>query len=206
MIRALGPWPTPGATAADVPDDEAIDRRPDVRAAMRRVEATQKGRELARALRTRDVIVGVQYEHWPTSSTNDQGTGNSVGFSISVPIFARYHYEGEIARAEAEFSIAGGELERARAQARSEAARALADLRAAADRLERVERDLLVEARRAADYAEFAYRNGTISVTELLDARRTLRATQLDATQARADYAKALASWRAALGELASAQ
>lgn len=203
MIRAAGPWPAPGAVAAAVPDDATIDRRPDVRAAMNRVEATQKGRELARALRTRDVTVGLQYEHWPTSSTNDQGTGNSFGFSISVPIFARYHYDGEIARAEAEFSIAGDELERVRAQARSQAVQALAELRAAADRLERVERDLLVEARRAADYAEFAYRNGTISVTELLDARRTLRATQLDAAQSRADYAKALAAWRAGLGELA---
>jgi cobalt-zinc-cadmium efflux system outer membrane protein len=206
MIRAVGPWPAPAALAAVVPNDEAIDRRPDVRAAMSRVEASQKGRELARALRTRDVTLGVQYEHWPTSSTNDQGTGNSFGVSISVPLFVRYHYEGEIARAEAEFSVAGDALERARAQARAEAAQALSDLRAAADRLERFERDLLVEARRAAAYAEFAYRSGTISVTELLDARRTLRATQLDSAQARADYAKALAAWRAGAGELALAQ
>jgi len=196
-IRAVDAWPAPDAIASAVVSEEVIDSRPDVRGAMRRVEAAQKGRELARSLRTRDVTVGVQYEHWPTSPTNDQGTGNSFGFSFSVPIFARYYYDGEIARAEADYSAAGDLLERARAQARAQVAQALSDLRAAADRLARYEGGLLVEARRAAEYAEFAYKNGAISVTELLDARRTLRATQLDAAQSRADYAKALAAWRA---------
>ena len=48
--------------------------------------------------------------------------------------------------------------------------------------------------------AEFAYKNGAIGVMDLLDARRTLRAIQIDAATAQADYAKALAAWQ--LGSL----
>jgi cobalt-zinc-cadmium efflux system outer membrane protein len=75
-------------------------------------------------------------------------------------------------------------------------------LGAAADRLRRYEASLLAEAQKAADYAEYAYRNGAIGVIDLLDARRTLRAVTLDAAAARADYAKALARWRSGLTEI----
>jgi cobalt-zinc-cadmium efflux system outer membrane protein len=55
---------------------------------------------------------------------------------------------------------------------------------------------LLAEAKKSSDSAEFAYKNGAIGVMDLLDARRTLRAIQLDAAAAQADYAKALAAWQ----------
>lgn len=57
---------------------------------------------------------------------------------------------------------------------------------------------LLKEAQRAADASEYAYKRGAVGVTDLLDARRTLYATRLDAASANADYAKALAAWQAA--------
>jgi len=47
--------------------------------------------------------------------------------------------------------------------------------------------------------AEFAFSRGAISVLEVLDARRTHRAVQLEALAARTDHAKALAAWRASL-------
>jgi cobalt-zinc-cadmium efflux system outer membrane protein len=114
-------------------------------------------------------------------------------------------YEGEIARAEADYTAAMELLELTRAQARTELTTALSDLSAAADRLQRYETSLLTEAQKAADYAEFAYRNGAIGVIDLLDARRTLRAVTLDAAAARADYAKALARWRSGLTQLDAA-
>jgi cobalt-zinc-cadmium efflux system outer membrane protein len=47
-----------------------------------------------------------------------------------------------------------------------------------------------------AESAELAYRKGALSLTDLLDARRTLRATVLDGLAARADHAKAATAWR----------
>ncbi|MCC6611407.1 MAG: TolC family protein [Burkholderiales bacterium] len=200
-IRAIDPWPTVGAVPPGGVTEEMVDRRPDVRGAATRVQAAQSARELARALKTRDVTVGIQYEHYPTNPSNSLGSGNSYGFAVSVPLFFNYQFQGEIARAEADFAAANDTLAQVRAKAYAELAGAAADLAAAADRLKRYEGQLLVEAQKSADYAEFAYRNGAIGVMDLLDARRTLRAVQVDAAAARDDYAKALAAWRAGLGE-----
>jgi len=200
-IHAVDAWPPYAEGLTERYDDADLDRRPDVRAAKAREEAAVVARDLARALRTRDVSVGAGIDRFPPAETNTLGSGTAVGVSVSFPLFLRYHYEGEIARAETDYSAAVEALDRVRAQARAELDRALAELQAAAGRLRRFDQTLLVEAQKSAQFAEFAYRNGAIGVMDLLDARRTLRAIQLDAAQARADYAKALATWRAGLGE-----
>jgi outer membrane protein, heavy metal efflux system len=48
--------------------------------------------------------------------------------------------------------------------------------------------------------AELAYAKGAMSLTELIDARRTLRAVLLDDVAAKADYARALAAWQLRAG------
>jgi len=200
-IRAADPWPSPAVleAAADVVD-ELIERRPDVRAAKSRVEGAQKARELARSLRTRDLTVGAQFDHYPLgtgANTNTFGSGNSYGVFMSIPLFARYYYEGEIQRSEVDYNAALEALDKVRAQARAELSRTLSDLQAAAERLRRYDESLSVEAKKAADAVEFAYKNGAIGVMDLLDARRTLRTIQIDSATARNDYSKALAAWEA---------
>jgi len=205
-IRAADPWPSLYAGRPGGALDELIEARPDVRAANKRLEAAQNARELARSLRTRDVSVGMQYDHYPINPSyamgSGAGNGSSYGVFVSVPLFARYYYEGEIQRSEVDYNAAMEALEKVRAQARTEIARAFSDLQAAADRMQRYDESLLVEAKRAADSAEFAYKNGAIGVMDLLDARRTLRAIQIDAASARNDHSKALAAWQAGIGRL----
>jgi cobalt-zinc-cadmium efflux system outer membrane protein len=205
-IRAVDPWPSIYAGRPGGSVDELIEVRPDVRAAKSRFEAAQNARELARSLRTRDVSVGVSYDHYPINPSyamgSGAGNGSSYGVFVSIPLFARYYYEGEIRRSEVDYSAAMEALEKVRAQARTEIARAFSDLQSTAERLQRFDESLLVEARRAADSAEFAYKNGAIGVMDLLDARRTLRAIQIDAASARDDHAKALAAWQAGIGRL----
>jgi cobalt-zinc-cadmium efflux system outer membrane protein len=199
-IRAVDPWPPLAAGNMGEVVDELIERRPDVRAAKNRVEGAQKARDLARSLRTRDLTVGAQFDHYPIGTgANTFGTGNSYSVFMSVPLFSRYYYEGEIQRAEVDYNAALEALDKVRAQARGELARALSDLQAAGERLRRFDESLLVEARKSAESAEFAYKNGAIGVMDLLDARRTLRAIQIDAASARTEHAKALATWQAAL-------
>ncbi len=201
-IRAVTPWPAQdGAGPAAAISDERLEARPDVRAARARVAAADKARELAQALRTRDVSVGLQYEHWPNrADANNQGTGNSFGVAFSVPLFLRHNNEGEVARAQADWYAARDVLERTLGQARSEAARAAGDLAAARERRARFEGELVKEAERTAAAAEFAFKNGAIGVMDLLDARRTLKAIQIDAANARADHAKALAAYALSQG------
>ena len=163
--------------------------------------AAEKQRELARAQRTRDITAGVSYEHFP----ND-GSNNTLGVSISIPLFTNYYFEGEIRRAEVGLQAAQDNLERVRALARGEIARARADLDAAQERVARFQDVLLREAQKAADAAEFAYSKGALGVMDLLDARRTLRATRIEATIAQADYAKSLTAWQAAITPAAMSQ
>ena len=199
-LRAVDPWPAPEhADAAAVA--QAIEARPDVIAAKERVRAAEKLRDLARAQRTRDVTVGTQYERWiPGGGAATQ----AVGIGVSVPLFTGYDFSGDIEKAEVDRYAALDALERARAIAAAELRRAAGDLNAAADRLDRFDRSLLGAANRSAEASEFAFQRGAISVLEVLDARRTLRAVRLEALAARNDYARALAAWRAAQASVQS--
>jgi len=194
-IEATDSWPEL-AQMPDAPGNEVLDVRPDVRAALERANAARKAAELAAAQRTRDVTVFAQFERFPGQPQN-----NTIGFGVSVPLMLNHSYDGEIRRAESDRYAAQDNLERVRALARTEMSRAWADLASARDRVDRFESQLLASARKAADASEFAYKRGALGVMDLLDARRSLNATQLDAAGAHADYAKALAAWRAAGGD-----
>jgi cobalt-zinc-cadmium efflux system outer membrane protein len=200
QLRAADPWPAPQADDAAGDDylEAAIANRADVRAAQSRVRAADAALRLAQALRTRDVTVGIQAEHWPQSATNTQGSGNSVGIAVQVPLFVRNQYQGEIRNAQVAAESARTTLDKARAVARSELVRSSNDVRLAASRLRRYDDELLAASARSADAAEYAFRNGATGVMDVLDARRTRRATLLEAGAARADHAKALAAWQAA--------
>ena len=54
-----------------------------------------------------------------------------------------------------------------------------------------------------AEQTETAYRKGGLSLTELLDARRTLRAVQLDVLNARNAHAKAWTYWQRRMSDIA---
>ncbi len=211
-LQAVDAWPA--AEAALLPDDAAlariIDARADVRAARARVDAALSGTRLADALRTRDLTVGAQLEHYPQGPLAGTGSGsgvsgNSIGFSISMPLFTRYYYQGEIAASQAALDAAETLLERTRERALVEVRSARIALDSAAERVRRNRDDLLVAAEKAARAAEYAYQNGAVSVTDVLDARRTLRATRLDALAAQAEFSKALAAWQAAMEVTAAA-
>jgi len=193
-IAAADSWPALGEPVAAAEIDKALDQRADVRAALARVAAAEKNRELARALRTRDVTGSVQFEHFPGDFSN-----NTFGVGVSIPLFTNYYYEGEIRRAEIDLLSARDNHERVRALALGEINARRADLDAARERVQRFEGALLREAQRAAEAAEFAYSRGAIGVMDLLDSRRQLYATRLEASAGQADYAKSLVAWRAAI-------
>lgn len=192
-IRATDGWPQVAPALDNVEIERVLSQRSDVQAAHARMQAAERTRELARALRTRDVVAGVQYERFPGDVSN-----NSYGVSVSIPLFTSYYYQGEIRRAEVDLQASEENLERTRAIAVAEINRAMADLTAASDRTRRFREVLLPAAEKAANGAEFAYSRGAIGVMDLLDARRQLYATQLEAVATQADYARALAAWRAA--------
>ena len=190
-LEASDPWPAKDGSALQAGGSPG--KRTDVAAAEARITAAQTNRELARSLRTRDVTVGAQVERVPGTSA-----GLTYGINVSIPLFARYHYDGEVARAEADYSSALLNRQKVLAQAATDRNKARAALEASEQRLAAFEGAILPAAAKALAAIEFAYARGAAPLTDVLDARRTWRATQLDLATARADHAKALAAWRAA--------
>jgi cobalt-zinc-cadmium efflux system outer membrane protein len=193
-------WPTIRIDAV-TSLDSLVEGRADVLAVKSRLEAAMSARKLALASRSRDVSVGVQYEHFPASYANPQGSGNSYGIAVQIPLFVRYEFDGEIRAAEAAVDAAKENLEKTRDLARSDLMKDWEDMRAASKRVSRYEESLLPAAKKSADAAEFAFKHGALSIMDVLDVRRTYRATQLDAIAARADNAKSLVAWQANVSE-----
>ena len=201
-IVATDQWPTMDAAlsaAANMGETNLankVSQRPDILAAEARTQQAEENRRFANSLKTRDLNLGVQYQHFP-----GQGPAvgdNTIGAFVSIPLFTNYQYQGEVARSEVEFAAALEAKEQARATAIGEISRSRADLNAAIDKVQRFEQQMLGEAQKASDAAEFAYQHGAIGVTDLLDSRRVLRALQLESAAAHADYAKAYSAWQAA--------
>ena len=192
-LRAADNWPALEKIDLQTAD-AVIEARPDVQAAQARVAAAGKSRDLARALRTRDITAGVQIERHPGNDPL-----NSAGLSVSVPLFTRYYYDGEIRRAESDFDAAQDNLQRVRAAAAADIRKAASDVASSGERVQRLREVLLAAAEKAAQGAEFAYSRGATGVMDVLDARRQLTAVRLDAVAVQSDYAKALAAWRAAI-------
>ena len=173
--------------------DDLVEQRPDVRAARERAQATQSALQLARAQQSNDITWGGTVDHFPTGA----GTASrQMELRLQMPLQWGYRFEGEIGRASALQGQAQDVLERSRLGARAELQTLLQAWDAARDRLQTYERDILPRALRVAQQAETAYRQGALTLTDLLDARRTLRATRLEAIAAQAEHAKAQGVWQ----------
>jgi cobalt-zinc-cadmium efflux system outer membrane protein len=167
-----------------------IEERADIKAALLKIKAAEANRDLALSLKKRDITLAAQLER-----NNMDLQSNTIGFGISIPLMTGYGYEGEIARAESEYQLAEYELQNVRAQATSEINKAKSDLMASEDRVLHYDNNLLKEADKVLQSAEFSYKQGAQSVMDFLDARRTYKLTQIEAVNARYNYAKSLAAW-----------
>lgn len=188
-------WPTPalGTTdaAAGNPDLKAlVNARADVRAAEDRVAAADAAIEGASAQKKADITWGISYNHFPGTSSA------MIELRLQMPLQFGYKYEGETARALAQREVAEGALDKTRRAAGLELQGLKAQLQGVVRRSQSFEQDILPRARQVATQAELAYTKGALTLNDLLDARRTLRATGLDALAARADYAKTATAWR----------
>ena len=184
---------------ASEPAEAVLARRPDMLAAQKRVDAAEAALQLAHAQTVRDVTLSGQYEHNPIPPAAPAVGHTLLGIGVSVPIFTGNHFRGEIARANADIDAAKANLARVRVAALADVHRARADLRAAAQRAHRYDSDLIERALAAEKTVEVAYARGGLALADLLDARRSLKATQDDACDAHADFAQALAALAAAV-------
>jgi cobalt-zinc-cadmium efflux system outer membrane protein len=102
-----------------------------------------------------------------------------------------YSFQGEIDRASAQLAIAEAQLDRTRHAATNDQLRLAQELSASQTRAKSYADGIAPAAKRVADQAELAYNKGALSLTDLLEARRTWRATTLEAIAAQTDFDKA---------------
>lgn len=175
-----------------VPADS--DNRPDVVAARQRLDAATKAVDLAKSLQVRDVTVGAQIER-----TAQERGDNLIGVGISVPLFTGYDFRGEIRRAYVDRDAAQDELERIKANADAEFNQFVFAANRLSERARRLRDEALPAARKASQAVHFAFSQGAASVLDVIDARRSLHAVEIDTANALADAAKARAAWAAAM-------
>ncbi|QMW23303.1 TolC family protein [Sandaracinobacteroides saxicola] len=192
ILVAAPAWPDTAVTPPPADADALVESRPDVIAARARVDAARAALGLARAQRARDVDVGLQAENDP------RGVGSSFGVAVAIPLLWGNRYSGSIAQAGTDVAQAEALLEKSRAVARAEIATADRAVAETAARLNAAQNQELPAAASAARIAEFAFSRGALGLLDLLDARRSRLAAELDTIDARLAFAQALAFRRAA--------
>jgi len=193
---AQGAWPAAntsvnnGAAQAEAAIDALVEQRPDVLAARERVAAAQAALQAAQTLKSADPSIGASMDHYPGTSTR------LLALRISLPLNGWQRFDGEIGRALAQEQQGQDLLQKTRLQARSELMALMQGWQASAGRLKIYDEQIVPQATQVAAQAELAYSKGGLTLTDLLDARRTLKTTQLEALAVRNAHAKALGTWQ----------
>ena len=161
-----------------------ISGRPDVLAYQLRVQASQALLENAKALGKIDPTIGVSVDSNP--STHKRLTELRVQF----PLQMKSTYDGEIGRASAQYFQAQTLLEQAKLNAEAEWQSMREAYAASMARYTIYAQDILPRAQKVLAQAELAYAKGAIPLVDLLDARRTLKTSLLEALEVQAEHAK----------------
>jgi len=161
-----------------------ISGRPDVLAYQWRVQASQALLENAKALGKIDPTIGMSVDSNP--STHKRLTELRVQF----PLQMKSTYDGEIGRASAQYFQAQTLLEQAKLNAEAEWQSMREAYAASMARYTIYAQDILPRAQKVLAQAELAYAKGAIPLVDLLDARRTLKTSLLEALEVQAEHAK----------------
>jgi cobalt-zinc-cadmium efflux system outer membrane protein len=120
------------------------------------------------------------------------GRNNSVGVFMSAPLPFFDRNQGEVARARSEVDQAARRAAALRAAIASEVREACDQRDTARSLLQRIEHDMLTDAREVRTITEYAYQRGEASLVELLDAQRAFNETVQSHVAAKAEYARSL--------------
>jgi cobalt-zinc-cadmium efflux system outer membrane protein len=171
---------------------QALQNRPDLRAAVQGVTAANSGYLLAKADGVQDLTVQGNYSH--VNGIN----AATLYASIPLPFFNRN--QGEIARTHSVITQMEEQQKFTSGQVLTDVKDAYEGLKSN-DRVVLLYRDKYREiARRSRDIADYAYHGGALALLDFLDAERSYRAAELAYRQALASYLLALEQLREAVG------
>lgn len=185
------------AIAPEETEHTALKQRPDFLAAEAEEARADAEVRLQLSQSHADFTLGSEYRR----QQDINGKGNSLGFTVSLPLPIFNKNQGEIARAQAEKNRAALKTATLRAQVITEIRAALDQSETARAQLDRIESVMLVQARRVREIMNYSYQRGEASLLQFLDAERAYNDTMQSYANARAEYARSLYLYESAIGK-----
>jgi cobalt-zinc-cadmium efflux system outer membrane protein len=176
----------------------AIDARPDLRAAVLSVQQAQTNYKLAEANGSTDPTIGVWFTH--NGSFNNPDALNTIGASVSIPLRVFDRNQGEKLRTKIDINRNEKLRQGVETQVYSDVDTAYATLVSNINLLKPYKRQYLEQAVRVRDTVQFSYQHGGASLLDFLNAESEYRNVQLSYVNLIGTYLTAAAQMNQAVG------
>jgi cobalt-zinc-cadmium efflux system outer membrane protein len=172
---------------------EALDARPDLRAALQSIEKAKTDHRLAVANGSTDPTLSAWYTH--NSSNNNPFGINTIGASVSIPLRIFDRNQGEKLRTQLDIDRSAKLADAAKAQVFSDVDSAYATVTSTVTLLQPYKDRYLEQASRVRDTISFSYEHGAASLLDFLNAQAEYRSVQVN-------YLNLVASYMSAANQL----
>lgn len=177
---------------------DALDARPDLRAAVLTVKQAQTNYQLAEADGSTDPTIGVWFTH--NGSFNNPDALNTLGVSVSVPLRVFDKNQGEKLRTKIDINRSEKLRQGAETQVYSDVDTAYATVASNIALLKPYKQKYLAQAVRVRDTVQFSYQHGGAALIDFLNAENDYRAVQLSYVNLVGAYLTAAAQLNQAVG------
>jgi len=177
---------------------EALDARPDLRAALLTVKQAETNYQLAEADGSTDPTIGVWFTH--NGSFNNPDALNTIGASVSIPLRIFDRNQGEKLRTKIDISRNEKLRQGVETQVYSDVDSAYATLNSNINLLKPYKRQYLEQAVRVRDTVFFSYQHGGASLLDFLNAESEYRSVELNYVNLVGSYLTAAAQINQAVG------
>ena len=177
---------------------DALDTRPDLRAAVLSVQQAQTSYELADANGSTDPTIGVWFTH--NGSFNNPDALNTLGASVSIPLRIFDHNQGEKLRTKIDIKRNEKLRQGVETQVFSDVDSAYATLGSNITLLKPYKQQYLEQAVRVRDTVLFSYQHGGAALLDFLNAESEYRAVELNYVNLVGSYLTAAAQLNQAVG------
>jgi cobalt-zinc-cadmium efflux system outer membrane protein len=177
---------------------DALDARPDLRAAVLSVKQAETSSQLAEADGSTDPTIGVWFTH--NGSFNNPDALNTLGASVSIPLRIFDRNQGEKLRTKIDIKRSEKLREGVETQVYSDVDSAYAVLNSNINLLKPYKRQYLEQAVRVRDTVFFSYQHGGAALLDFLNAEGEYRSVQLNYVNLVGAYLTAAAQLNLAVG------
>jgi len=180
--------------------DQAVQSRPEIRGALKKIEVSQSNIEAARSAYGPRLKAEGSYG-WRDNDFLPQDEDWAVGVTLEWPLFTGFARKHRLARAKADLSKEEAEAERLKLAVRQEVWNAFSRVTEVYQTLETTQ-TLVQDALESQRLSRERYEAGAGTITELLDAQTALARAQATRVESEWDYQISLAQLKRATGQL----